>query len=148
MSLMIDAVREDGQPPEEVWPYLPVVPTPLSAWTPPKNCTPRFRHPLVKRVTDVSNVFAALDTGQPALFAARITEQFYAPAADNIIGLVPGDRDAGNHALVAVGHGTANAEAAILVRNSWGEDWADHGYAWVTKDYLEFRLLSLAVPFN
>ncbi|MDX2181160.1 MAG: C1 family peptidase [Bryobacteraceae bacterium] len=148
MSLMIDAVRKDGQPPEEVWPYLSVVPSPLSAWAPPKNCAPLFRHSMTEKLTDVSNVFAALDTGQPALFAATITEQFYRPSADYIIKAAPGDREVGNHALVAVGHGTANAEAAVLVRNSWGEEWADQGYAWVTKDYLEFRLLSVAVPFN
>jgi len=148
MRLMIDAVREDGQPPEEVWPYLAALPSPLSAWSPPKNSAPIFRHPMVTRPTDVSSVFSALNSGQPALFAARVTEQFYFPAIDHIIKAIPGDRDAGNHALVAVGHGTTLTDAVLLVRNSWGCDWADHGHAWVTKDYLANRLLGVAVPFN
>ena len=148
MGLMIDAVREDGQPPEEVWPYLAAIPSPLSAWAPPKNSAPIFRHPMVTRPTDVSSIFSALNSGQPALFAARVTEQFYLPATDHIIKAIPGDRDAGNHALVAVGHGTTRAEAVLLVRNSWGEGWADRGHAWVTRDYLANRVLGVAVPFN
>ena len=31
MSLMIDAIREDGQPKEEGWPYLDAIPSPVSA---------------------------------------------------------------------------------------------------------------------
>ena len=148
MKLMIYAVREDGQPLEEVWPYLAAVPSPPSAWAPPKNSAHIFRHPMVTRPSDVSNIFSALNSGQPALLAARVTEQFYLPAADHIIKVIPGDRDAGNHALVAVGHGTADAHAVVLVRNSWGEGWADRGHAWITRDYLANRLLGVAVPFN
>lgn len=122
MRLMIDAVREDGQPPEEVWPYLAALPSPLSAWAPPKNTAPIFRHPMVTRPTDVSSIFAALNSGQPALLAARVTEQFYLPATGYIIKTIPGDRDAGNHALVAVGHGTIRADTVLLVRNSWDKD--------------------------
>ena len=148
LRLMIDAVREDGQPPEEVWPNLAAIPSPVSAWAPPKNCAPIFRHPMVTRPFDVSSIFTALVAGQPTLFAARITEQFYLPPTDYIIKKIPGDRDTGNHALVAVGHGTIGADTLVLVRNSWGEDWADRGYAWITRAYLANRLLGVAVPFN
>ncbi len=148
MQLMIDTIREDGQPPEEVWPYLAMVPSLLSAWAPPKNCAPIFRHPLMTKPTEVSSIVSALDAGQVALFAARISEQFYMPATDYIIKTTSGDRDAGNHALVGVGHGTAGSDGVVLVRNSWGEDWADGGYAWVTQDYLAPRLLGVAVPVH
>ena len=148
MPLMIDAIREDGQPKEEGWPYLDAIPSPVSAWMPPEDCGTVFRHPFVNRTTDVSNVFAALDAGQPALLAARISEQFYLPASDFLIKTMPNDRDVANHALVAVGHGTNGGDPVVLVRNSWGDAWADRGHAWVTKDYLAKRLLGLAVPFN
>ena len=67
MSLMIDAIREDGQPKEEGWPYLDAIPSPVAAWMPPKDCGTVFRHAFVNRTRDVSNVFAALDAGQPGL---------------------------------------------------------------------------------
>lgn len=148
MKLMIDAVREDGQPPEEVWPYLAAIPSPVSVWTPPKPCEPIFRHPMVPEASDVSTIIHALDAGQPALLAVRITEQFYQPATDFIIRARTDDRDTGNHAMVAVGHGTSGADGLILVRNSWGDDWADSGYAWVSGDYVKNRLIGVAIPFN
>jgi len=147
MTLMIDAIREDGQPPEEAWPYLAAIPSPLSAWAPPTPCAPIFRHPMRTRSIDLPGIIAALDAGQPALFAARITEQFYLPPADYIIKTVPGDGDTGNHAMVAVGHGTVHSDTVVLIRNSWGEKWADDGHAWVTEDYLAGRLLGVAAPF-
>ncbi len=148
MKTMIDAIREDGQPPEMVWPYLATIPSPLSAWVPPTPCEPIFKHPILQKSSDVSTIVYALNAGQPALLAVRITEQFYQPAVDLIIRARTGDRDTGNHAMVAVGHGTSEADALILVRNSWGDDWADCGYAWVSSDYLKNRLLGVALPFN
>lgn len=148
MSLMIDAVREDGQPPEDVWPYLPVILSPLSAWVPPNSCAPIFRHPMIRKDTDVSNIFSALNAEQAALLVTRITEQFYSPTTDHIIKTIPNDRDVANHAVVAVGYGKNGTDVLVLVRNSWGKSWADNGHAWITQDYLSNCLLGVAVPFN
>ena len=147
MALMMDAIREDGQPLEKDWPYLPAIPPVLSSWVPPDDCTHVFRHSLLSRSTNLPSIFAALNAGQPALLAVRISEQFHRPPAGNIVRPVPGDRDTGNHAIVAVGHGTAGSETVVLIRNSWGEDWGDSGYAWVAEDYLSSRLLGVAAPF-
>lgn len=147
MGLMIDGVREDGQPPEEAWPYLETIPSRLSAWVPPPNCAPIFRHSILTRPTDVSSILATLNAGHAALFAARITEQFHLPPRDHIVQAISGDRDTGNHAMVAVGHGTIHSGNVILIRNSWGDGWADKGHAWLTEDYLSARLLGVAAPF-
>jgi len=147
MPLIVKAIKDDGQPLEHVWPYVPTLPTPLSTWVPPKNSEPVYRHEILVKTGAVSTIITALDSGQPVLLAARITEQFQRPPADYIIrNLVP-DRDSGNHALIAVGHGLAGADAVILVRNSWGPRWADGGYAWVMSDYLSNRLIAVATPF-
>lgn len=39
------------------------------------------------------------------------------------------------HAVVVAGHD--NERAAILIRNSWGSDWGDNGYAWFDDSLLE-----------
>lgn len=74
MSLMIDAIRDDGQPKEEGWPYLSALPPSVSAWVPPPDCGEIFRHAFVENPPDVLNVFAALDAGRPAIVAVRITQ--------------------------------------------------------------------------
>ena len=146
MALMIDALREDGQPKEEGWPYLKALPTPISTWAPPKDCGPIFRYSFVKGTADAAGLIAALDAGQTALFAARVTEQFHLPPADHVIRTRPNDRAVANHALVAVGHGLEGSAPVVLVRNSWGGGWADRGYAWLTRDYLVGKILGIAVP--
>jgi hypothetical protein len=145
MPMMIEAIRDDGQPKEESWPYLTVPPSPAS-WAPPADCGQIFRHPFVERRADIANVFTALDAGWPAIIGIRITLQFYVPPADNIIRATANDPPVSNHALVAVGRGTDAGESLVLIRNSWGDTWADLGYAWLTSDYLASRILRIAVP--
>jgi hypothetical protein len=84
MGVMIDAVREDGQPPEEVWPYLSAIPSPLSAWVPPRNSAPIFRHPMVMRPTDVSSIYSALDAGQRERTALKIMLQLLVEQKDRL----------------------------------------------------------------
>ena len=145
MAHMVDAIRDDGQPKEEIWPYLAVVPSSAS-WAPPANCGQIFRHAFVEKPPDIANVIAALDAGRPAIIGARITLQFYSPPADFIIRNAANDPVVSNHALVAVGHGTNGGDALVLIRNSWGETWANLGYAWLTSDYLAPRIARIAVP--
>ncbi len=60
----------------------------------------------------------------------------------------PGDRVEGGHAVVAVGYDDKkkieNEMGAILIRNSWGEQWGDKGYGWLPYSYI---ISGLAVDF-
>ena len=145
MAHMVNAIRDDGQPKEEIWPYLAVVPSSAS-WAPPANCGQMFRHAFVEKPADIANVIAALDAGRPAIIGARITLQFYSPPADFVIRDAANDPVVSNHALVVVGHGTKGGDTLVLVRNSWGETWANLGYAWLTSGYLAPRILGIAAP--
>ncbi len=43
LASMLDVLREDGQPEEHGWPYLPATPVDAASWVPPGDVGPLFR---------------------------------------------------------------------------------------------------------
>jgi C1A family cysteine protease len=64
------------------------------------------------------------------------------------------DKVEGGHAVVAVGYddeiivkninGDIQTKGALLIRNSWGQDWGNKGYGWLPYEYI---LRGLAVDW-
>ena len=52
-----------------------------------------------------------------------------------IIDAEPGRKTPANHAVLAVGGLTGPDR--IIVKNSWGAGWGDHGYGSITRRYLD-----------
>ena len=54
------------------------------------------------------------------------------------------DQTKGGHAVVAVGYDNRRRfrshKGALLVRNSWGEEWGDGGYGWLPYQYVREQL--------
>jgi hypothetical protein len=48
----------------------------------------------------------------------------------------PGLKTKGNHAVLAVGTLDRNGSNCLLVKNSWGPDWGDLGYGYISDRYL------------
>ena len=40
----------------------------------------------------------------------------------------------GGHAVVFAGYRRENGQRQFLVRDSWGKDWADGGFAWISEN--------------
>jgi hypothetical protein len=140
LPVACDALKLDGQSPETGWPYLTALPSELTHWKPPPGATPLFRRATQPLTPKGADVIARLDTGQPVVLILLLGERFYNPI-DGLIAIGPNDADTDYHAVIAVGHGNASTgEACILVRNSWGPDWALEGYGWIALPYLEARL--------
>lgn len=132
LSSMLDALREDGQPEEGSWPYLPATPVDAASWVPPANVGEIFCCAGEKSPASIDQVIGELNQCRPVIILLMLSRAFYRPAAQGAIYPAAGEapESSRRHAVIAVGHGKVDADQAILVRNSWGERWGDGGYGW------------------
>jgi len=106
----------------------------------------------------LSQIKTNLAAGLPSMFGFTV---FSSIRQASTTGKIPyptgGDSVAGGHAIVAVGYdnamsiintnpgtGATATVGALLIRNSWGTGWGDHGYGWLPYDYV---LKALAVDW-
>lgn len=143
MAAAAKALLDEGQPVEAAWPYTADAVIP---WTPPAIASAFHKATLSPGTLDFDGVVAALDAGAPVVLGLVITDAFYRPDAAGAIADVTPDIERGGHAVLAIGHGAdAGGEAALLIRNSWGEGWGSGGHAWLPRAYVERQLHETAV---
>ena len=142
---MLDTLRLDGQPAESGWPYLDVVPD--DGWTPPAMTGPCFGRKGGAAAIDLASILASLDAERPVVLLSSLSTSFFQPSSEGIVD--PANDELPDpslrHAILAVGHGVANGQSAILVRNSWGAGWGVEGHAWLTEKFLKPRLFATAI---
>ena len=78
LSSMLDALREDGQPEEIGWPYLPATPTDTASWVPPRR-SGRCLGATARNPAPFRQIIDELDQGRPVI----ILTCSRAPTADN-----------------------------------------------------------------
>jgi hypothetical protein len=146
LSSVLDALRNDGQPEEEGWPYLAATPVDPSAWVPPADIGRLFGRAGEESHATVDRVIYELDQGRPVIILLTLSRAFYAPTAQGVVHPASGEvpEPARRHAVVGVGHGAVDGQRAILIRNSWGPRWGDVGYGWLTEDFLHPRVFAAA----
>ncbi|NTE68089.1 peptidase C1 [Agrobacterium tumefaciens] len=141
---VLDAVREDGQPPEVSWPYLDDLPSDVSKWGPPPVSQKYFRAS-ERADGSFADIVGHLSTGSPPVLVLTIGERFFMPDEYGMVRAATGEADVARHAVVAVASGENGEGNWLLVRNSWGAGWGIDGHAWVSEQYVSRRLHRLAV---
>ena len=146
LESMLDALRLDGQPDEEGWPYLPDLPTDHADWFPPTGANPIFRRRGSACADILATIIDKLDRNEPVILLTTLSSSFYTPTVAGIVDPAHGEAPdpALRHAVIAVGHGAIDRSPAILIRNSWGAAWGINGYAWLTERFLTPRLFATA----
>jgi hypothetical protein len=144
MENMLSAIDTIGQPLEDAWPYIETLPTNLANYKPPDPIGDLYkRTSFVERA--LTNLVTVVNDDRPAMLGLEISAEFYVPPVGSSIRAAIDSPLVGRHAVVVVGHGTEAGDETFLIRNSWGEKWGEQGYAWISRHYIEPRLISLGV---
>jgi C1A family cysteine protease len=152
-----------GVPPEEFWPYTVTEyekePTPfLYAYAQNYQAISYYRldPPGTSREALLQRIKTYLKAGLPSMFGFTVYSSYgQARETGKIPFPVKGDKRVGGHAVMAVGYddelkikntgaGAAETTGALMIRNSWGQDWGEDGYGWLPYEYV---LRSLAVDW-
>lgn len=151
-----------GVPPEKYWPYdiedFDVEPSAfLYAFAQSFQSINYYRldPPGISPKDLLIRIKTNLAGNMPAMFGFPVYDSYKQADANGKIPFpCPKDKLVGGHAVVAVGYDDAmkvkNANCgsattgALLIRNSWGNDWGDKGYGWLPYDYV---LKGLAVDW-
>jgi C1A family cysteine protease len=129
------ALADPGQCEESAWPY-DAARSHTSEYTPPAAATEPDRlrrgtlHPLT---ASIHSVREALREGAIVLAGIELWDGFYDCRAAELPAPA-GDLDGARHAVCLVGFD--EADERIKLRNSWGPNWGNAGYAWVDEDAL------------
>jgi C1A family cysteine protease len=134
----IKSVAQLGAPPETAWPY---VITQFAKKPPAAAYKAGLKHQAIRyaRVPQTEmGIQNVLTTGFPISFGFTVYQSFESDVgADGIVPMPqPSETVLGGHAVVAVGYKHIKGQLYFECRNSWGADWADHGYFWMPGSYL------------
>jgi C1A family cysteine protease len=145
-----------GTPPERYWPYI----IPEFDSEPPAFCYSygkefqavqyfRLDNSIITKELLLKRIKVLLAAGLPSMFGFTVYNSIR--QADNNDGKIPYpcimDRVSGGHAVMAVGYDDdieivntnwrgLKTKGALLIRNSWGENWGDEGYGWLPYAYV------------
>ena len=145
MRAVREALREDGQPEEFIWPY-----NESRTHDDPTYCLPAtdgaqlFRRQSVAIGQNAIGIVSALTSGRPVILGLETTVAFFEATGNSGRIELPKDAQAtiGLHSVLAVGWGRDSASSiCLVVRNSWGAEWGVQGYALLTAAYAELHVL-------
>jgi len=147
LSSILESLREDGQPEESGWAYLPATPAHTASWKPPREVGKLFGRNGKSATHSIDRIIQELDQGRPVIVLTMLSRSFYQRNRDGVVDPAPGELPEPDrrHAVVAVGHGKAAGQRAVLVRNSWGPSWGNGGYGWLTERFLGPRIYAAAI---
>lgn len=143
-----------GMPPEEYWPYDPEhfddePNTFCYAFANNYRCISYFRHdpPQLSTKEVLESVKKYLASGVPSVFGFSVYQSIQFANKDGLIPFPsPNEKMLGGHAIAAFGYddeieisnpiNSSVTKGALLIRNSWGEEWGEAGYGWLPYEYV------------
>jgi C1A family cysteine protease len=136
ISDAIEALKSEGAVREQAWPYEPG----QFASKPPTTLeqAEKYKITVAQRVKTLDDLKGALQKYGPFVAGIAVYNSFESAAATKTGYLPepsPGDNVFGGHAICIVGYDDAKKQ--IKFRNSWGSQWGDKGYGYISYDYFQ-----------
>ena len=132
----IKALKQYGVCTEALWPYV------IDKFDdkPTDACYEDARKRIITsyaKVLDNNAMIAALNDNKPVVFGTDIYKAFDRISGKDTIVPMPREDDysLGEHAMCLVGYDLLRK--LFLVRNSFGVNWGDQGYAWIPFEYMD-----------
>ncbi|OBI50554.1 hypothetical protein A5706_02505 [Mycobacterium sp. E796] len=132
----IKVVNREGVCPETLWPY------DIGVFTvkPPKRCyvaAEKDKAVQYEAIQTLGQLKDAIASNLAVVFGFTVYESFESQSVAQT-GVMPmpkpGEATVGGHAVLAVGY--SDPKGHLIIRNSWGPGWGDHGYFYMPYQYL------------
>jgi len=140
------ALRDDGQPEETAWRYDPDLDIRDPGYGPPDGSftAADCRRATLRRVdADLPAIHVELDHGNVVVIGLELWEAFELRQEDELDLPGPDELNGNMHAVAVVGYD--DDRGRLLIRNSWGTDWGEDGYAWLPDDLVLYILAAAAI---
>ncbi|PSB17248.1 peptidase C1 [Phormidesmis priestleyi ULC007] len=85
---------------------------------------------------DLHAMQSCLADGYPFAFGLQLFSSFQQAGSDGLVPMPDPDNEKhdGGHAMLCVGY--SDPDQVFIVRNSWGDEWGEHGYCYIPYDYM------------
>jgi len=144
LQTALSALKSEGQPDENEWPYMDKLPTNLAQYKPPSFTGPIYRRSgqsIAGRV--VNKISEELDANRSSTLVFRSSLRLMTATASQPITWSSNDTLLTPHAVAVVAVGKSRSEHFVRIKNSWGTRWADAGYAWLSEEYVNKTFIAL-----
>lgn len=134
------ALADQGQPEEHLWPYDAKCDETSSGYGPPagvlepERC---YKAHLKKLKSAIRPILSAINQQLAVVAGIRISTPFFEDSGGLIRMPTASEVLNEGHGLVFLGYSDSDksADGYLLFRNSWGEEWGDHGYGYLPFAY-------------